>query len=41
MKNPYPTANILIVDDQAPNVLLLTRLLEQRGYENLTARAPY
>jgi putative two-component system response regulator len=29
-------ARILIVDDQAPNVILLERMLEQWGYENVT-----
>jgi putative two-component system response regulator len=30
-------ARILIVDDQAPNVILLQRMLEQWGYEHVTA----
>jgi PAS domain S-box-containing protein len=30
-------ARILIVDDQAANVLLLTRMLEEAGYRNVTA----
>ena len=30
-------ARILIVDDQGANVLLLTRMLEEAGYRNVTA----
>ena len=30
-----PAANILIVDDQQPNVLLLTRLLQESGYTSI------
>ena len=30
-------ARILVVDDQSANVLLLTRMLEEAGYRNLTA----
>ena len=31
------TASILIVDDQSANVLLLTRMLEEAGYHNVTS----
>src|SRR3954453_16723309 len=36
MRPDAPWAKILIVDDQAPNVILLERMLEQWGYDNVT-----
>jgi CheY-like chemotaxis protein len=33
--NPFPDARILVVDDQRANVLLLRRVLEQAGYQNV------
>src|SRR5205807_4923791 len=32
---PLLAARILVVDDEAPNVLLLKRALEQQGYQNV------
>jgi putative two-component system response regulator len=36
MRPDAPWAKILIVDDQAPNVILLERMLEQWGYDKVT-----
>jgi putative two-component system response regulator len=37
MKSSFPEANILVVDDQMLDVLLLTSLLEEWGYENVAS----